>query len=55
MKKLPEDEMSVRSTFFEDDQDDLEFEKVRAFYDHLTGCDKNFVYRDSKNWYIRIS
>ena len=34
--------------------DNVEYTKVKVFYDSLTNCNKDMVYRDVKYWYVQI-
>lgn len=55
MKKIFEKKRHTNEFFDEkNEENDIEYAKVKAFYDSLTNCNKDMVYRDSKHWYVQI-
>ena len=55
MKKILE-KNRYTDNFFDDEThiDDEQYKRVKMFYDSLTNCNKDMVYRDAKHWYIQI-
>ncbi len=55
MKKITEEKRNTNS-FFEKrtEEDDEQYQRVKAAYDLLDNCNKDMVYRDANHWYIQI-
>ena len=55
MKKILEKKRTTDEFFDKKaSTDDEQYRRVKQFYDSLTNCNKDMIYRDAKHWYVQI-